>query len=94
MPNEQMRFLTADEETALRYWKDKEFKVWAVDYAAGPRRKPTRRGTHYVRARTAARAIANCRENVLPPLPAAARLVVRLAGPAELGAAPTPGFSS
>lgn len=86
----QLRFMSADEQAAHQYWKNKEFKKWAVDYAVGSTRRPRRKGTVYVRARTADRAIAVARKEVMPQLPSGAQLIARLAGPRELGCIETP----
>ena len=85
----QGRLVSNDEAAAIAYWQDKEHKKWAVDYAVGPAKRPTRKGTFYVGARTEARAIACCLDQAQPPLPKNARLRARLAGPAELGCVPT-----
>ncbi|WP_157661220.1 hypothetical protein [Burkholderia ubonensis] len=51
----QQRFLFPDEADAIAFWSGKEIKIWAVDIAAGPERRPTYRHTYYARARTADR---------------------------------------
>lgn len=78
-----------DAADAAAYWRDHEFKKFAVDVTAGPRRRPTHASTWYARARTAARAI-ECVKREACGLPARARFSARLAGPRELGCVPTP----
>ncbi|RQX95032.1 hypothetical protein [Burkholderia stagnalis] len=80
----QQRFLFPDEADAIAYWSDKEIKIWAVDIAAGPERRPTYRHTYYARARTADRAIECVKRNLIRRV-AGARYRARLAGPRELG---------
>ncbi|WP_157645178.1 hypothetical protein, partial [Burkholderia ubonensis] len=67
----QQRFLFPDEADAIAYWSDKEIKIWAVDIAAGPERRPTYRHTYYARARTADRAIECVKRNLLRRVPGA-----------------------
>ncbi|KWI32010.1 hypothetical protein [Burkholderia stagnalis] len=80
----QQRFLFPDEADAIAYWSDKEVKIWAVDIAADPAKRPTYRHTYYARARTADRAIECVKRNLLRRV-AGARYRARLAGPRELG---------
>lgn len=69
---------------AARYWRDHEWKKFAVDVVAGPERRLTYARTFYALARTSGRAIACVRRDG-PRFPAGARFVARLAGPRELG---------
>lgn len=89
----QARFLFQDEADAEAYWRDKEWKKWAVDVIAGPAKRPTFRTTHYARARTAESAIDCVKRNLLTRPPRGARFSARLAGPRELGCVPTPAFN-
>ncbi|WP_157646509.1 hypothetical protein [Burkholderia ubonensis] len=80
----QQRILFPDEADAIAFWSDKEIKIWAVDIAAGPERRPTYRHTYYARARTADRAIECVKRDLLRRVPGALYRA-RLAGPRELG---------
>lgn len=73
---------------AERYWRGREWKKYAVDVAAGPVRRPTFRQTYYAHCRSAERAVAAVKREAIG-LPASARFNVRLAGPRELGCAPS-----
>ncbi len=73
-----------DAADAARYWRDREWKKFAVDVVAGPERRLTYARTFYARARTPSRAIACVRRDG-PRFPAGARFLARLAGPRELG---------
>lgn len=84
LPSEQDRI------DAANYWRDKEWKKFAVDVVAGPDRKPTYRRTFYAGARSHERAIA-CVQREAIGLPSRARFIARLAGPRELGCVPTQG---
>ena len=80
----------SDAYLAAEYWKDKEWKKWAVDITSGHVRKPTFSRTEYVRARTSEDAIACIkRESFLAAPPRGSRYAARLAGPYELGCRPT-----
>lgn len=83
------RFIFGDEADAIAYWRDKEWKKFAVDVTAGPEKRPTFRETLYVRARTPEAAIECAKRNIFRK-PARARFVARLAGPVELGCVPAP----
>lgn len=78
-----------DRATATAYWRDKEWKIFAVDVTAGPARRPTYVQTWYSRARAPERAI-ECVKREAWGLPGRARYVARLAGPEELGCVPAP----
>lgn len=71
-----------DPESAA-YWRDKEWKKWAVHLATGPESRPTSQAVVYVRARTKARAEACGLAN--SPLPGKVRARARLATWRELG---------
>lgn len=81
---QQHRLIFPDEADAIAYWAGKEFKKWAVDVTAGPTKRPTYKRTFYAQARTAERAIACVKRDMLHK-PAGARFRARLAGPRELG---------
>lgn len=81
--------LSKDHADAIAYWRDKEWKKFAVDVVAGPRSRPTYRNTFYACARTGERAIA-CVKREAIGLPKRAQFVARLAGPSELGCVPAP----
>jgi hypothetical protein len=84
----QVRMLFGDEADAHAYWKDKEWKVYAVDLIQGRGKKEKVAHTMYVRARTGLGA-ANCaKENDWSRNPKP-RYVARLAGPRELGCTPS-----
>ncbi|MDI9701012.1 hypothetical protein QM312_34265 [Burkholderia cenocepacia] len=80
----QQRFLFPDEADAIADCSDKNVKVWAVDIAAGPERRPTYRHTYYARARTADRAIQCVKQNLVRRV-TGVRYRARLAGARELG---------
>lgn len=86
----QGRLLFGDEDVAVAFWRDKEWKKWAVDVTAGPTKRPTFRTTYYARARTAENAITSVQRNMSIRPPRAARFTARLASPSELGCVPTP----
>ncbi|MES2880487.1 MAG: hypothetical protein V4713_18910 [Pseudomonadota bacterium] len=90
MTLQQGRFVFGDEADAIAYWKDKEFKKFAVDVTAGPVKRPTFSRTIYVTARNSARAIICAKDQPLSKPPRGARYTARLAGPRELGCTPTP----
>jgi hypothetical protein len=73
---------------AERYWRDKEWKKFAVDVGAGPERRPTFQQTYFSLARSPAGAVAAVQANAVG-LPSRARFNVRLAGPRELGCVTT-----
>lgn len=73
---------------AERYWRDREFKKFAVDVSAGPERRPTYKHTFYACARSYERAIATVKRDA-GAMPRQARFRARLAGPRELGCLPT-----
>lgn len=77
-----------DAALAAAFWRDKEWKTWAVDIAAGPAKTPTYGATWYARARTAETAITCVRRNLISRPPRGARFTARLAGPRELGCIP------
>lgn len=84
----QVRMLFGDEADAHAYWKDKEWKVYAVDLVQGRGKKEKVSHTMYVRARTGLGAATCAKENdwSCNPKP---RYVARLAGPRELGCTPS-----
>jgi hypothetical protein len=84
----QQRMLFGDEADAHAYWKDKEFKVYAVDLIQGRGKKEKVAHTMYVRARTGLGAAACAKENDWSRN-AKPRYVARLAGPRELGCTPS-----
>lgn len=79
-----------DAAVAAAFWRDKEWKSWAVDIVAGPTNKPTYCATWYARARCGETAIACVQRNLISRPPRGARFTARLAGPRELGCIPTP----
>jgi len=85
----QERMLFGDEADAHAFWKDKEWKTFAVDLIAHTGRKQKVIHTMYVRARTSADAAQCAKDNdwTRKPKP---RYVARLAGPRELGCTPSP----
>lgn len=89
----QGRFIFQDEADAIAYWRDKEWKIFAVRITAGPAKRPTYKRTEYARARTAEAAIACVQRNMLTKPPRGARYAAHLAGPRELGCVPTPGVA-
>jgi hypothetical protein len=86
----QLHIPFGDVADAEAYWRDKEWKKWAVEVAAGPARRPTFARTLYVGARTQERAIECAKQNLTAKPPRGARFSARLAGPRELGALPAP----
>ncbi len=86
----QGRLIFGDEADAIAYWRNHEWKKFAVDVKAGPPKRPTFRTTVYVRARTGEAAIECAKRNMITKPPRGARFVARLAGPRELGCVPTP----
>ncbi|AVX92924.1 hypothetical protein PkP19E3_32645 (plasmid) [Pseudomonas koreensis] len=84
----QERMLFGDEADAHAFWKDKEWKTYAVDLIQGRGKKEKVVRTMYVRARTGRGAAACAKENDwsrnLKP-----HYVARLAGPRELGCTPS-----
>lgn len=87
---DMLRLINPDGADARDFWRDKEWKKWAVDVAAGPAKRPTFRQTIYVRARSAHRAVACARANMHKRPPRGAVFSARLAGPRELGCVPAP----
>jgi hypothetical protein len=87
---DMLRLINPDAADARDFWRDKEWKKWAVDVTAGPAKRPTFRQTIYVRARSAQRAVACARANMHKRPPRGAVFSARLAGPRELGCVPTP----
>lgn len=73
-----------DRKMAILFWRDKEFKKFAVDVTAGTRKRRTYANTFYARARTQESAI-ECVKNQAIGLPKRALFTARLAGPRELG---------
>lgn len=80
----QERMLFGDEADAHAFWKDKEWKTFAVDLIQHQGNKQKLLHTMYVRARTGTDAATCAKENdrQRKPMP---RYVARLAGPRELG---------
>lgn len=83
----QERMLFGDEADAHAFWKDKEFKTFAVDLVQGNGKKRQVIRTMYVRARTAKEAAESAKENDWSPRPKP-HYSPRLAGPRELGCTP------
>lgn len=83
----QERMLFGDEADAHAFWKDKEFKVFAVDLVQGNGKKRKVSRTMYVRARTAKGAAECAKANDWSPRPKP-YYSPRLAGPRELGCTP------
>ncbi|KPB36945.1 MULTISPECIES: hypothetical protein [Pseudomonas syringae group] len=83
----QERMLFGDEADAHAFWKDKEFKVFAVDLVQGNGKKRKVIRTMYVRARTAKGAAECAKANDWSPRPKP-YYSPRLAGPWELGCTP------
>lgn len=77
-----------DREDAEAYWRDKDWKKWAVDVVAGPARRLTFATTVYVGACTRERALACAKANMADKPPRGAQFSARLAGPRELGCVP------
>jgi len=82
--NTQYRILFGDELDARDYWKDREYKKFAVEVTAGPEKRPTFKQTHYAGSSTPEGAIESVKRNLITK-PTRARYVARLAGPKELG---------
>lgn len=81
---EQERMVFGDEADAHAFWKDKEFKVFAVDLVQGNGKKRKVIRTMYVRSRTARGAAECAKANDWSPKPKP-YYSPRLAGPRELG---------
>lgn len=73
-----------DAVDAVAYWKNHEFKKFAVDVTAGSQKRPTYARTWYCRARSPEEAIECVKRNAYG-LPARAQYVAKLAGPRQLG---------
>lgn len=84
----QERMLFGDEADAHAFWKDKEWKTFAVDLFQGRGKKEKVAHTMYVRARTGLEAAICAKENDWSRNPKP-RYVARLAGPRELGCTPS-----
>lgn len=80
----QQRILFGDEADAHSFWKDKEWKTFAVDLVTGSGKKRKIIHTMYVRARTGDGAESCAKENDLRRVPRTS-YCARLAGPRELG---------
>lgn len=80
----QQRILFGDEADAHAFWKDKEWKTYAVDLVSGSGKKRKIIHTMYVRARDPKGAQACAKDNDIrrTPMPF---YYPRLAGPKELG---------
>lgn len=85
---DQGRMLFGDEADAHAFWKDKEFKTFAVDLVQGCGKKRKLIRTMYVRARTAMAAAECAKVNDWSPRPKP-YYSPRLAGPRELGCTPS-----
>lgn len=83
----QERMLFGDEADAYAFWKDKEWKTFAVDLIAKVGKKQKVIRTMYVRARTSSDAAQCAKDNDWSGKPKP-RYVARLAGPRELGCTP------
>ncbi|WP_411566853.1 hypothetical protein ACLIN3_27475 (plasmid) [Pseudomonas orientalis] len=81
---QQERMLFGDEADAHAFWKDKEWKTYAVDLIEHQGMKQKVIHTMYVRARTSGDAALSAKENDTTRKPKP-RYVARLAGPRELG---------
>lgn len=84
----QERMLFGDEADAYAFWKDKEWKTYAVDLIEHHGKKQKVIHTMYVRARTSGDAEICAKENDMQRKPKY-RYVARLAGPCELGCIPS-----
>lgn len=73
-----------DRKIAILFWRDKEFKKFAVDVTAGTRKRRAYANTFYARARTQEGAI-ECVKDQAIGLPKRGQFTARLAGPRELG---------
>lgn len=82
-----------DEADAHTFWKDKEFKTYAVDLVVGKGKKQKVIHTMYVRARTGKGAAECAKENDWSRKPKP-YYVPRLAGPSELGCTPSKSLGS
>jgi hypothetical protein len=78
--------LFGDGADAHVFWKDKDWKTFAVELIEHRGNKPKVIHTMYVRARTGAAAAICAKANDMQRRPKA-RYVARLAGPRELGCA-------
>nr|WP_260416236.1 hypothetical protein [Pseudomonas cichorii] len=83
----QERMLFGDEADAHAFWKDKEFKVFAVDLVQGNGKKRKVIRTMFVRSRTAKGAAECAKANDWSSSPKP-YYSPRLAGPRELGCTP------
>ncbi|WP_449124752.1 hypothetical protein [Pseudomonas viridiflava] len=81
---QQGRILFGDEADAHAFWKDKEWKTYAVDLIENQGKKQKLVHTMYVRARTSGSAAICAKDNDISRKPKP-RYVARLAGPRELG---------
>lgn len=93
----QNRMFFGDEAVAQEFWKDKEWKTYAVDLVTGSGKHRKVIHTMYVKAKTPERAKANAKENDIARKPKPF-YYPRLAGPLELGctaikSASMPGFN-
>jgi hypothetical protein len=86
----QERMLFGDEADAHAFWKDKEFKTFAVDLVQGNGKKQKVIRTMYVRSRTA-KGAAECAKANDWSSKHKPYYVPRLAGPRELGCTPSKG---
>ncbi|WP_247868550.1 MULTISPECIES: hypothetical protein [unclassified Pseudomonas] len=86
----QERMLFGDEADAHAFWKDKEFKTFAVDLVQGSGKKRKVIRTMYVRSRTARGAAECAKANDWSTRPKP-YYSPRLAGPRELGCSPSKG---
>ncbi|MGO4801181.1 hypothetical protein ACEN2T_18025 [Pseudomonas sp. W22_MBD1_FP4] len=84
----QERMLFGDEADAHAFWKDKQWKTFAVDLVQGRGKKEKVVRTMYVRAQTGFGAATCAKENDWSRNPKP-RYVARLAGPRELGCTPS-----
>ena len=83
----QQRILFGDEADAHAYWKNREWKTYAVDLVTGSGKKRKVIHTMYVRARDEEGARECARENDVHRSPKPF-YCPRLAGPRELGCTP------
>lgn len=79
----QHALMRPDYYDGVAYWKDREFKKYAVHVVVGPDRRPTSERISFALARTPAAAAEAVKRNTLKP--GRARFLARLAGPHELG---------
>lgn len=80
----QQRILFGDEADAHAYWKDREWKTYAVDLVTGAGKKRKVIHTMYVRARDSHGAEVCAKDNDIRRTPRPF-YYPRLAGPRELG---------